>query len=44
MNSNDGYTYTVTSAAREIELLKDFPWGDTLKEVNDLHTAVPPEQ
>ena len=43
MNSNDGYAYTVTNAAREIELLKDFPWGDTLKEVNDLHNAVRPE-
>ena len=44
LNSNDGYTYSVTNAAREIELLKDFPWDDTLQEVNDLHNVARPEQ
>ncbi len=39
MNSRDGYTYTVTEAGRALELLKELPWEDTLKEVNDLHNV-----
>ncbi len=30
LNSKDGYTYSVTDTGREIEVLKDFPWDDTL--------------
>ncbi len=44
LNSKDGYTYSVTDAGREIDVLRDFPWGDTLKYVNELHNAVTGEQ
>ena len=38
LDSKNGDTYFATGKARELEILSDFPWGATSKQVNEMAT------